>query len=193
MIIGVLALQGAFIEHEKSFQACGAETRQIRLPEQLEGIDALVIPGGESTTMGKLLIDFGLLNPIKEMAQNGLPIFGTCAGLVMLAKDIVKSEQTTLSLMDILVERNAFGRQVDSFEADLEIPAIGNPSYRGVFIRAPYIVSAGPGVEVMAKFEDKIVMARQNNLLCTAFHPELTDDLRVHQYFLEMLKTQKNN
>ena len=187
MIIGVLALQGAFREHEKSLQACGADTVQIRLPEHLKNIDGLVIPGGESTTIGKLLINYHLMDPIKEMAHQGLPVFGTCAGLIMLAENIVASDQPTFRLMDITVERNAFGRQVESFETNLKIPALGEPDYNAVFIRAPYIVSAGPNVEILAKHQEKIVFAKENNFLAAAFHPELTNDLRVHQYFLNMI------
>lgn len=187
MLIGVLALQGAFREHEKALSACGedVETRQIRLPEHLEGIDGLVIPGGESTTMGKLMIRYDLLEPIRELGQRGLPIFGTCAGLIMLSRDINGSEQPRLGLMDTLVERNAFGRQVDSFEADLPVECLGPESFRAVFIRAPYIMKVGPGVEVLARYEEKIVFARQGKFLAAAFHPELTGDLRVHRYFLE--------
>lgn len=187
MLIGVLALQGAFREHEKMLRACGEdiETRQVRLPGQLEEIDGLVIPGGESTTMGKLMIEFGLLEPIRELGDRGVPIFGTCAGLIMLAKDIAGSEQPRLGLMDISVERNAFGRQVESFEDDLDIPAIGEEPFRAVFIRAPYILSVESGVQVLARFGEKIVFARQGRLLAAAFHPELTGDARVHRYFLE--------
>ncbi|MCL5056417.1 MAG: pyridoxal 5'-phosphate synthase glutaminase subunit PdxT [Actinobacteria bacterium] len=187
MLIGVLALQGAFREHEKMLRACGEdmETRQVRLPGQLEGIDGLVIPGGESTTMGKLMIEFGLLEPIRELGDRGVPIFGTCAGLIMLAKDIAGSEQPRLGLMDISVERNAFGRQVESFEDDLDIPAIGEEPFRAVFIRAPYILSVESSVQVLARFGEKIVFARQGRLLAAAFHPELTGDARVHRYFLE--------
>lgn len=188
MLIGVLALQGAFREHEKMLRACGdnIKTRQIRLPGQLEGLDGLVIPGGESTTMGKLLVQYGLLEPIRELAGKGLPIFGTCAGLIMLAKDINGSDQPRLGLMDMLVERNAFGRQVDSFETDLNVECLGPEPFRAVFIRAPYIMQAGPGVEVLAKYGDKIVLARQGRFLAGAFHPELTGDKRVHQYFLNI-------
>ena len=187
MLIGVLALQGAFREHERMLRACGEdiETRQVRLPGQLEGIDGLVIPGGESTTMGKLMIEYGLLDPIREMGNRGVPIFGTCAGLIMLARDIAGSDQPRLGLMDISVERNAFGRQVESCEDDLDIPAIGEDPFRAVFIRAPYIISVGSGVEVLARFGEKIVFARQGRLLAAAFHPELTGDSRVHRYFLE--------
>ncbi len=187
MLIGVLALQGAFREHEKTLRACGEgiETRQVRLPGQLEGIDALVIPGGESTTMGKLMVEFGLLEPIREKAAGGLPVFGTCAGLIMLATEISGSGQPRLGLMDMLVERNAFGRQVDSFEADIEIARLGQEPFRAVFIRAPYIMKVGPEVEVLASYGEKIVFARQGRFLAAAFHPELTDDLRVHRYFLK--------
>ncbi|MCL6612524.1 MAG: pyridoxal 5'-phosphate synthase glutaminase subunit PdxT [Peptococcaceae bacterium] len=187
MLIGVLALQGAFREHENSLRACGEniKTRQVRLPGQLEGIDGLVIPGGESTTMGKLMTDYGLLDPVLDQARKGLPVFGTCAGLIMLAREINGSNQPRLGLMDMLVERNAFGRQVDSFEADIEVSCLGPEPFRAVFIRAPYIMKAGPGVEVLAEYKGKIVAARQGKCLAAAFHPELTGDLRLHRYFLE--------
>lgn len=184
MIVGVLALQGAFIEHERILKKCGAQTRQVRLPHQLKGLDALVIPGGESTTMGKLMEEFDLYEPIMEMARRGVPMFGTCAGMAMMARDIEQSEQLRLGLMDIEVRRNAFGRQVDSFEADLSIPVLGPELYRGVFIRAPYVTRVGEGVEVLAKFEDKIVFVRQGVFLAASFHPELTQDTRLHKYFL---------
>lgn len=185
MKVGVLALQGAFREHQMILADCGVESKQIRKPEQLEGISALIIPGGESTTMGKLLNQFHLFEPIIKLGQDGLPIFGTCAGLIMLAKDIAGSEQPRLGLMDISVERNAFGRQVESFEADLDISVVGQDPFRAVFIRAPYILSVGNDVEVLARFGEKIVFARQGRFLAAAFHPELTGDLRVHRYFLE--------
>jgi 5'-phosphate synthase pdxT subunit len=188
MLIGVLALQGAFREHEKMLRACGdnIETRQVRLPGQLEGLDGLVIPGGESTTMGKLMTGYGLLEPIRELGGRGIPIFGTCAGLIMLAKDIAGSDQPRLGLMDMVVERNAYGRQVDSFEDDLTVPALGPEPFRGVFIRAPYILEVRPGVEVLAQYDGKIICARQDKLLAAAFHPELTGDNRLHQYFLNL-------
>lgn len=186
MRIGVLALQGAFIEHERILSKIGCETVQIRKSEQLETIDGLIIPGGESTTIGKLMTEFKLLEPIKERAVQGMPIFGTCAGLIVLAKDIFGSEQPRLGLMNIVAHRNAFGRQVDSFEADLEIKGWTEP-FHAVFIRAPYIKEAGDGVEVLATVQDKIVFARQNNLLAAAFHPELTEDTRIHQYFIDMI------
>jgi len=185
MKVGVLALQGAFREHQKILEACGVDSLQIRKPEQLEGISALIIPGGESTAMGKLLIEFNLFEPVQRMGKEGLPIFGTCAGMIMLARDIVGSTQPRLGLMDINVERNASGRQVDSFEADLDIHAVGERPFRAVFIRAPYILGVGSGVEALAKFDNKIVMARQGHLLAAAFHPELTEDIRVHRYFLD--------
>lgn len=184
MLIGVLALQGAFREHQWALEACGVESRQIRKPADLNGIDGLIIPGGESTTIGKLMVDYGLLEPVRGMAASGMPVFGTCAGLILLAREIVNSNQPRLGVMDVKVERNAFGRQVDSFEADLEIEGLGGPPFRAVFIRAPYIVEVWNGVQVLARFEDKVVCARQGNLLAAAFHPELTSDLRLHRYFL---------
>ncbi|WP_027364355.1 pyridoxal 5'-phosphate synthase glutaminase subunit PdxT [Desulfotruncus alcoholivorax] len=192
MLIGILALQGAFREHQWSFEKLGASTRQIRKPGELDGIDALVIPGGESTTMGKLLNDFDLMEPIKLMAKQGLPIFGTCAGLIMLAKRIRNSQQQTLALMDIEVERNAFGRQVESFEFNLDIPVLGKEPYNAVFIRAPYITEVDTGVEVLAHYGEKIVCARQGRFLVAAFHPELTGDLRIHKYFVEQVTNISN-
>jgi len=185
MRVGVLALQGAFREHQKILAACGIETEQIRKPEQLDGISALVIPGGESTTMGRLMIEFNLLKPIRKLGEEGLPIFGTCAGMILLAKEIAGSNQPRLGLMDITVERNAFGRQVNSFEADLDIPVLGGKPFRGVFIRAPYIRAAENNVETLSSYDGKIVFARQGKFLAAAFHPELTGDIRVHQYFLD--------
>jgi 5'-phosphate synthase pdxT subunit len=185
MKVGVLALQGAFREHEKMLAACGVEPVQIRKPQQLDQISALVIPGGESTTIGKLMNEFKLFEPVVRLGREGLPVFGTCAGLILLARDIAGSAQPRIGLMDICAERNAFGRQVDSFEASLDIPAIGAQPFRAVFIRAPYIRAAGSGVEVLARFQEKIIFARQNRLLAAAFHPELTGDIRIHQYFLE--------
>jgi 5'-phosphate synthase pdxT subunit len=185
MKIGVLALQGAFREHEQMLRGLGCDTVQVRRQHDLKGIDGLIIPGGESTTIGKLLMEWQLFDKIREMGANGLPIFGTCAGMILLAKDIVDSDQPRLGLMDMLAHRNAFGRQVDSFEADLQIPVLGEASYRGVFIRAPFIKEVRAGVEVLCTYDDKIVLARQGNFLAAAFHPELTDDDRVHRLFLE--------
>jgi len=190
VLVGVLALQGAFREHERMLQNCGdnnIKTIQVRLPAQLEGIDALVIPGGESTTVGKLMIEYGLFEPVKKLGKSGVPIFGTCAGMIMLARDIAGSDQPRLGLMDLSVERNAYGRQVESFEADLDIEAIGPEKFRAVFIRAPYILDAGPVVDVLARHNGRIVCARQDNFLAASFHPELTGDSRMHRYFLSML------
>lgn len=191
MKIGVLALQGAFIEHEKTLRSLGVDTVQVRLPLQLEGLDGLVIPGGESTTMGKLMHDFGLFEPIKNKASNGMPVFGTCAGLIMLAGEISGSSQPRLGLMDMKVERNAFGRQVESFEADLKVEVLGTEPYRAVFIRAPYILEVGENVQVLAEYNGKIVAARQGRYLAAAFHPELTNDPRMHKYFLENMNINK--
>lgn len=188
MRIGVLALQGAFIEHERVLTKLGCDTVQIRKKEQLENIDGLIIPGGESTTIGKLMTEFQLLDTIKHRANEGMPVFGTCAGLILLAKEIVASEQPRLGLMNIVAHRNAFGRQVDSFETDLDIKGIESGPFKAVFIRAPYIKEAGEGVNVLATVNDKIVFAKENNLLAAAFHPELTDDTRIHEYFLKMIK-----
>lgn len=184
MQVGVLALQGAFREHQRALEKCGAGTRQVRKPDELNGLDALVIPGGESTVMSKLMREFDLLEPIKAMAAGGMPIFGTCAGLIMLAKRIRNSQQANLGLMDMEVERNAFGRQVDSFEADLPVAGLGEQPFRAVFIRAPYITGVDDGVEVLAAYGNKIVCARQGRFLVSAFHPELTGDLRLHHFFL---------
>lgn len=188
MKIGVLALQGAVREHCNSLQACGVEPVAIKYKEQLNDIKGLIIPGGESTTVGKLLVKTGMLEKLSEMGQSGFPIFGTCTGLILLAKEINGSDQPRLGLMDIKVERNAFGRQIASFEADLDIEALGPEKFHAIFIRAPYIVDAKPNVTIMAKSEEKILMVRQGKLLAAAFHPELTTDLRIHQYFLNMCK-----
>jgi 5'-phosphate synthase pdxT subunit len=189
MRIGVLALQGAFIEHEKVLKRIGVEVIEVRLPQQLEALDGLVIPGGESTTIGKVARQWGLLEPLRAFGQSGRPLWGTCAGMIFMAKYVMdgKSDQPLLGLMDVTVHRNAFGRQVDSFEADLEIAALGTEPFHAVFIRAPFIERVGEGVEVLAKLEgETIVAVRQGNLLATAFHPELTEDDRFHRYFLSL-------
>jgi len=189
MKIGVLALQGDFVEHAALLCRIGAETREVRLPGELDGLDGLIVPGGESTTIGKLAVTYGLIEPIRAMARAGRPIWGTCAGMILLAREALDGVpgQPLLGLMDLRVVRNGFGRQVDSFEADLEVPALGAPSFRAVFIRAPYVQECGPQVEVLASLEEgKIVAVRQGSLLGTAFHPELTDDERFHRYFLQM-------
>ncbi len=186
MKAGVLAMQGAFREHAQALERCGCDVVEVRKPRDLEGIEALVLPGGESTTIGKLVFDFGLAEPILEEAQKGLPIFGTCAGAILLAREIVGSDQKRLGLMDIRICRNAYGRQVDSFETYLEIPCLGADPFPAVFIRAPLIEAAGPGVEVLARYREGIVLARQGKLVAATFHPELTPDLRLHRYFLNL-------
>jgi pyridoxal 5'-phosphate synthase pdxT subunit len=195
MKFGVLALQGDFREHIQRLRALGAEAREVRKREELEGLDGLIIPGGESTTIGKIAREYGLIDPIREMAQSGKPVWGTCAGMIVLAKD-VGMRQPVVGVMDVKVKRNAFGRQVDSFETDLDVPALESvhngsdphKPFHAIFIRAPLIDEIGPGVQVLAKLGDgTIVAARQANLLATSFHPELTDDSRFHRYFLERL------
>jgi pyridoxal 5'-phosphate synthase pdxT subunit len=188
MKVGVLALQGAFREHKKILENLGCQVQEVRKPEHLEEVDGLVIPGGESTTIGKLLGDFNIKELLTKKVAQGFPVYGTCAGLIVLAKDIADSNQQRLGVMDIRAKRNAFGRQVDSFEAELSIPEIGPEPLKAVFIRAPYIEKAEDNVQVLAKIEDKIVVARQGNLLVTAFHPELTEDFRIHKYFLDIVK-----
>jgi 5'-phosphate synthase pdxT subunit len=191
MKIGVLALQGDFEEHCAVLSRLGVDARQVRLPEHLEGLDGLIIPGGESTTIGKLAARFGLLDELRKRADK-LPLWGTCAGLVFLARD-VGVEQPLLGIMDMVVERNAFGRQVDSFEADLDIRGIEGGQFHGVFIRAPEIKQVGPQVEVLCRLADgRIVAARQGKILATSFHPELTADYRVHKLFLEIIAGEKN-
>jgi 5'-phosphate synthase pdxT subunit len=188
MRVGVLALQGTFIAHIGILRRLGVEAFPIRLRHELDTIDGLIIPGGESTTMLRLMESFGLIQPIREMARDGLPIWGTCAGMILLAKDVSNCEMETLGLMDTKVRRNAFGSQVDSFEADLKIPLVGEGSFHAVFIRAPVIEDAKPGVEILSRLPDGTIVAiRQNRLLACAFHPEFTDDLRFHSYFLNMV------
>ena len=184
--IGVLALQGAFIEHEKALKALGAQTREVRLPEHLEGLDGLIIPGGESTTIGKLAAEYGLIEPLRTFAQSR-PTWGTCAGMIFLAQRLGQYEQPLLSVMNIGVNRNAFGRQLNSFEADLDIKGLEGGPFHAVFIRAPVVTDVGDNVDVLATLPDRQVVAvQQNHLMATAFHPELTDDLRLHQYFLHL-------
>jgi 5'-phosphate synthase pdxT subunit len=185
--IGVLALQGAFAEHVQAFRGVGAEAVEVRLAEQVRGLHGLVIPGGESTTMSLLLDAYGLREPILDLARRGAPIWGTCAGMIMLAKEVQDDRVQSLGLMDLKVQRNAFGRQVDSFEADLGIRALGEVPFHAVFIRAPVVEEAGPEVEVLARLPDgRIVAARQGRLLATAFHPELGTDPRFHELLLQM-------
>lgn len=187
MKIGVLALQGAFREHCRMLEDCGATAAEIRKSEDLDDLSGLVIPGGESTTIGKLMVEWGLLKKIQSRVNEGMAVYGTCAGMILLAKDIVDSDQPRLGLMDITVRRNAFGRQRESFEADMLVPELGAEPIKAVFIRAPYIERAGSKVHVMAVVRDKIVIARQDKILVTAFHPELTQDNRIHKYFISMI------
>jgi 5'-phosphate synthase pdxT subunit len=187
MRIGVLALQGAFQEHCTILKRLGVEAVEVRLPEQLEDLDGLIIPGGESTSIGKLANWYGLMEPLVKASQS-VPVWGTCAGLVFMAKD-VGMDQPILKAMDMVIERNAFGRQVDSFEEDLEISGLEGGPFHGVFIRAPAIVRVGEAVEIIGKLKDgRIVAAKQGKLLVTAFHPELTSDDRLHRYFVDMCK-----
>jgi pyridoxal 5'-phosphate synthase pdxT subunit len=186
MKIGVLALQGAFIEHQKMLNQLGAEVVQVRLPGQLDGLEGLIIPGGESTTIGKLATAFNMMEPLRMFAQEK-PTWGTCAGMIFLAKDIGIDRQPILGLMDITVNRNAFGRQIDSFEADLDISILDGAPFHAVFIRAPVATRAGERVEILCRLDDEyIVAAQQGHLLATAFHPELTNDARLHEYFLRL-------
>lgn len=191
MNIGVLALQGAFIEHENVLARLGVQPVEVRLPEHLAGLDGLIIPGGESTTVGLLAQKRGLLEPLREFARSGRPLWGTCAGMILMAKEVVDGvpDQPLLKLMDITVRRNAFGRQLDSFEADLTVPVLGDPPFHAVFIRAPVIERVGAGVDVLAALDDGTAVAvQQGNLLATAFHPELTRDERFHRYFLQLTR-----
>ncbi len=186
MKIGVFALQGAFIEHERAFSALGAECGEIRCRADFTGaFDGVVLPGGESTVQGKLLREEGLFAPLREAIEGGLPVFGTCAGLILLAKRLTNDANVWLATMDVTVRRNAYGRQLGSFRAETEVKGIGK--FPAVFIRAPYIEEAG-AAETLATVDGKVVAARQGHMLATAFHPELTDDLRVHAYFLKMIE-----
>jgi 5'-phosphate synthase pdxT subunit len=199
MRIGVLALQGDFAEHAAALgrlkrELSGSlkvpselEVVEVRLPSQLAALDGLIIPGGESTTIGKLLIDCGLLEPLRHRIRCGLPAFGTCAGAIALACEVIGLEQPLLGVMDLRVRRNAYGRQLQSFETELSIPALGEPPLRAVFIRAPAIEAVGGAGQVLASLPDgSIVAARQRNMLAATFHPELTDDTRLHRYFLQL-------
>ena len=186
--IGVLGLQGDYQKHyEMLSQIESVEPSIVRMPNEIEKCDGLIIPGGESTTVGKLMVRYGVDKAIKSRAAKGMAIFGTCAGMILIAKDIEGSDQFRLGLMDTTVRRNAFGRQVDSFEADLNIASIGKPALRAVFIRAPFIIEVRNNAEVLAALDTgEIVMVRQGNYLAAAFHPELTNDTRIHEYFVNM-------
>lgn len=188
--IGVLGLQGAVREHVRSVEESGAEAVVIKRVEQLEEIDGLILPGGESTTMRKLIDKYQFMDQLKEFANQGKPVYGTCAGLILLAKRVVGYEEPHIGAMDVTVERNSFGRQRESFEADLDITGVAE-DFPAVFIRAPHIVEAGENVEVISKHEGRIVAAREGNILGCSFHPELTDDNRLTSYFVNMVKEAK--
>jgi 5'-phosphate synthase pdxT subunit len=188
MKIGVLAAQGAFAEHIAALQRLDTEAMPVRLPGELKGVAGLIIPGGESTTISRLMSAYDLVKEITGLAREGMPIFGTCAGMILMARQVSGNSAKSLGLMDITVKRNAFGRQVNSFETDIQIPALGKKPFPGVFIRAPKIEECSGEVEVLGRLADgTIVAARQGKLIATAFHPELTEDLRFHRYFLDIV------
>ncbi len=188
IIVGVLALQGDFLEHIQTLERLGITAKQVKLPEDLENIQGLIMPGGESTTMANLLDTFGLREPLAQKIQEGMPVWGTCAGMILLAKKLIQERPIPLGVMDITVNRNAFGRQLDSFEVDLTIKYLDKPLH-ATFIRAPLVTEVGKDVEILSKLEDgTIVAVKQNNMLGTSFHPELTSDTRFHEYFLSLIQ-----
>jgi 5'-phosphate synthase pdxT subunit len=187
MRIGVLALHGAVIEHIRTLRSIGIEPVSVRLPQDLDGLSGLILPGGESTTMRKLAARWGLREPIMELARSGAPILGTCAGMILVAKEIAGGEEPVFPLLDVTVERNAFGRQIDSFETELPMPILGDRPVHAIFIRAPIIDRVGPGVEVLARLPDRRVVAvRQRNVIALAFHPELAGETRIHRLMAAM-------
>ena len=188
MRIGVLAAQGAFVEHIEILRQLEVDSLPVRLPKELAGVDGLIIPGGESTSISKLMLTYNLMDEVGNLARRGLPIFGTCAGMIILAGKISDSDVVSLGLMDIVVSRNAFGRQRESFETELSIPVLGEKPFPAVFIRAPVIKQVNGKAEILARLDDgTAVAARQGKLVVSAFHPELTSDLRFHRYFLEIV------
>jgi 5'-phosphate synthase pdxT subunit len=187
MKIGVLALQGDFAEHVRMLDAIGVEAVEVRLPAHLDGLSGLCLPGGESTTMRRLIDRWALREPLLEFAATGAPLFGTCAGMIVLSKEIADGDEPVLPLLDVTVRRNAFGRQLDSFERELSVPIVGDQPVHAVFIRAPVIERVGPGVDVLARLEDgRIVAVREKNVIATAFHPELADETRFHRLVATM-------
>ncbi|MBL7494756.1 pyridoxal 5'-phosphate synthase glutaminase subunit PdxT [Frankia sp. CNm7] len=188
--IGVLALQGDVREHVRALAVAGAEPAEVRGPEELAAVDGLVLPGGESTTIGRLLRIFGLLEPLRAAVGDGLPVYGSCAGMILLARDVLdgRPDQPLIGGLDMVVRRNAFGRQVDSFEADLDVVGVDGPPMHAVFIRAPWVEKSGDGVAVLARVGEHPVAVRQGHLLATSFHPELTGDTRMHELFVEMVR-----
>ena len=187
MKIGVLAVQGDFAEHIAVLRRLKADCREVRLPEHLEGLGGLIIPGGESTTLSRLMSIYNLRQPVQAMAEEGRAVWGTCAGMIMLAHEITEADPVPLQLMDIGVQRNAFGRQIDSFEQELDIAGMEPDTFHAIFIRAPVVIRVGPRVTTLAALPNgQAVAVRQDNMMATAFHPELTGDTRLHQYFLDM-------
>ncbi|MHD0315272.1 MULTISPECIES: pyridoxal 5'-phosphate synthase glutaminase subunit PdxT [Fusobacterium] len=192
MKIGILALQGAFLEHKNILDYLKIDNCLVKTKEQLEDIDGIILPGGESTAMGKLLRDFNILEPLKEKIKNGLPVFGTCSGMILLAEKLSNSETVHLGVMGIEVKRNAYGRQLGSFEIEEDFKGI-NKKVKMVFIRAPYVENIKEGVEILATVNGNITAVREKNMLAVSFHPELTNDTSVHEYFLDIIKNQKNS
>ncbi|WP_045878275.1 pyridoxal 5'-phosphate synthase glutaminase subunit PdxT [Pseudofrankia sp. DC12] len=188
--VGVLALQGDVREHSRALAAVGAEAVEVRRPAELAAVDGLVLPGGESTTIGRLLKIFELLEPLRDAVTDGLPVYGSCAGMILLARDVLdgRPDQPLIGGLDVVVRRNAFGRQVDSFEADLDVAGVDGPPVHAVFIRAPWVEKAGDAVTVLARVGEHPVAVRQGHLLATSFHPELTGDTRMHELFVEMVQ-----
>jgi 5'-phosphate synthase pdxT subunit len=188
--VGVLALQGDVREHARALAVAGAETVEVRRPTELAALDGLVLPGGESTTIGRLLKIFELLEPLRDAVTDGLPVYGSCAGMILLARDVLdgRPDQPLIGGLDVVVRRNAFGRQVDSFEADLDVAGVDGPPVHAVFIRAPWVEKAGDAVTVLARVGEHPVAVRQGHLLATSFHPELTGDTRLHELFVEMIQ-----
>lgn len=198
-VVGVLALQGAFAAHERALGQLGVATRQVRTPAHLAGLAGLVMPGGESTTMSRLLTTSGLFDELKPLIVDGLPVFGTCAGMILLAAEVLdgRPDQLSFGAIDIAVRRNGYGRQIDSFETDLDVSGITGigetEPFHAVFIRAPMVVAAGPGVEVLARHDEVPVLARQGGVMVASFHPELTDDVRLHRVFLRLNSIKTDN
>ncbi len=191
--IGILALQGDVIEHAAALRRAGASPSEVKTPAELATVDALIIPGGESTTVMKLLERVGLTAPIVQRVRAGMPLWGTCMGMIVAAREIAGVDQPSLGLIDITVRRNAFGRQNESAEVELQIAALGGKPFPGIFIRAPWIERCGPAVELLAERDGRGVMVREGNVLATSFHPELTADSRVHRYFLDMIRSEAGN
>ncbi|MCL6592467.1 MAG: pyridoxal 5'-phosphate synthase glutaminase subunit PdxT [Alicyclobacillus sp.] len=189
MRIGVLGLQGAFVEHERMLSDLGADTVTVKRPQHLTGLDGLVIPGGESTTIGKLMREYDLIQPIRDLVQAGMPLLGTCAGMIVMAKRIEGEPEPHLGVLDVTVCRNSFGRQRESFETPLEIPVLGHRPFPAVFIRAPHVTQTGNEVQVLARYEGRVVAVQQARCVALSFHPELTGDLRIHEYFLNLCRT----